>query len=80
MAKEIIDVLKDMRKKGEPYAVATVVKTIGSVSAKTGSKAVIDKDGLVVAGWVGGGCAESTACEEGLKNIESGECTVGTSF
>ena len=76
MAKEIIDVLKDMREKGEPYAVATVVKTIGSVSAKTGSKAVIDKDGLVVAGWVGGGCAESTACEEGLKNIESGECTV----
>jgi len=76
MAKEIIDVLKEMRDKGEPYAVATVVETIGSVSAKTGSKAVIDKDGLVVAGWVGGGCAESTTCEEGLKNIESGESTV----
>lgn len=76
MAKEIIDVLKEMREKGEPYAVATVVETLGSASAKTGAKAVIDKDGLVVAGWVGGGCAESTACEEGLKNIESGECTV----
>lgn len=76
MAKEIVDILKDMRDKGEPYSVATVVETIGSVSAKTGSKAVIDKDGLVVAGWVGGGCAESITCEEGLKNIESGESTV----
>jgi len=28
MAKEIIDVLKDMREKGEPYAVATVVKPL----------------------------------------------------
>jgi xanthine dehydrogenase accessory factor len=76
MAKDIIDVLKEMREKAEPYAVATVVETIGSISAKTGSKAVIDKNGLVVAGWVGGGCAESTACEEGLKNIKSGQCTV----
>lgn len=66
MAKEILDVLVDMRASGEPYAVATVVETNGSVSAKTGSKAVIDKDGRVVAGWVGGGCAESTACSTAL--------------
>ena len=76
MAKEIIDVLQDMRSKGEPYAVATVVETIGSVSAKTGSKAVIDHDGNVVAGWVGGGCAESTAVEAGLNAIESGDTVV----
>lgn len=76
MAKEIIDVLQDMRAKGEPYAVATVVETIGSVSAKTGSKSVIDQEGNVVAGWVGGGCAESTTCEAGLHAIASGESTV----
>jgi xanthine dehydrogenase accessory factor len=76
MAKEIIDVLQEMRARGEPYAVATVVETIGSVSAKTGSKAVIDKDGNVVAGWVGGGCAESTTVEAGLHAMESGATTV----
>jgi len=76
MAKEILDVLIDMRASGKPYAVATVVETVGSVSAKTGSKAVIDNDGTVVAGWVGGGCAESTTCEEALKCIESGETSV----
>lgn len=76
MAKEILDVLSDMRAKDEPYAVATVVETVGSVSAKTGSKVVIDHEGKVVAGWVGGGCAESTTCEEALKCMESGSTSV----
>ena len=76
MAQEILDVLADMRARKQPYAVATVVETVGSVSAKTGSKAVIDRDGQVVAGWVGGGCAESTACEAALRCMETGDTAV----
>lgn len=76
MAREILDVLTEMRAKGHPYAVATVVETVGSVSAKTGAKAVIDREGRVVAGWVGGGCAESSTCEAALKAMQSGETTV----
>lgn len=74
--KEILDVLAEMRAKGEPYAVATVIETVGSVSAKTGSKAVISQDGTIVAGWVGGGCAESTTSSEGLRCIDSGQTSV----
>jgi len=76
MAQEILDVLADMRAQKLPHAVATVVETAGSVSAKTGSKAVIDGDGNLVAGWVGGGCAESTTCQTALSCIASGETTV----
>ncbi len=76
MAREILDVLVDMRATGEPYAVATVVETQGSVSAKTGAKAIIDKDGRVVAGWVGGGCAESTACSTALDCLREGKTRV----
>ncbi len=76
MAKEILDVLVEMRTKAQPFAVVTVVDTAGSVSAKTGSKAVIDHAGRVVAGWVGGGCAESTACHEALSCIETGETSI----
>lgn len=76
MAKEILDVMLEMRAKGQPYAVATVVETKGSASAKTGSKAVIDGEGRVVAGWVGGGCAESSACEEALSCMTSGNTSV----
>src|SRR3546814_20585958 len=76
MAKEIIDVLVELRQKKVPHAVATVVEVIGSVSAKTGSKAVIDRDGFVVAGWVGGGCAESAVCQAGSDCIATGKTTV----
>jgi xanthine dehydrogenase accessory factor len=70
VAKEILDVEVDMRARQEPFAVATVVETEGSVSAKTAAKAVIDKDGRVVAGWVGGGCAESSVCSTALECIQ----------
>lgn len=76
MAKEILDVLAELREQKLPHAVATVVETVGSVSAKTGSKAVIDGAGKVVAGWVGGGCAESATCQTALSCIESGNTEV----
>ena len=73
MARDIFDVVLELRASGKPFAVATVVETRGSVSARTASKAVIDEHGRVVAGWVGGGCAESATCHTALKCIESGQ-------
>ncbi|MBD3610802.1 MAG: XdhC family protein [Gammaproteobacteria bacterium] len=73
MAKDILNVLAELQAKGEPYAVATVVETTGSVSAKISSKAVVDQDGRVVSGWIGGGCAESITCDTALKSMVSGE-------
>ncbi|MBT8429265.1 MAG: XdhC family protein, partial [Gammaproteobacteria bacterium] len=49
MAKEIFEVIQDLQQSGQPFAIATVVETVGSVSAKTSSKAVIDRQGRVVA-------------------------------
>lgn len=49
---------------------ATVVRVEGSSSAKQGSKAIIDSQGKIVLGWVGGGCAESAVRNEALKCIE----------
>lgn len=76
MAKEVLDVLAELRVQKRPYAIATVVETSGSASAKTGSKAVIDCEGRMIAGWVGGGCAESTTCQTALTCMESGEGTL----
>ena len=73
MANEIFDVIQTLRHAGKPFAVATVVETRGSVSAKTSSKAVIDSEGRIVAGWVGGGCAESSTCEQALICIKQNE-------
>jgi len=72
----IFSLIEELQQKRKPFAVATVVETYGSVSAKTGSKAVIDEEGQLLAGWVGGGCAESTACQEAYDAIQSGNSTI----
>ena len=62
---------------GQPFALATVIQTTGSASARRGSKAVIDARGRLLAGWVGGGCAESAVKSEAIAVLESGRpCTI----
>jgi len=73
---DVLRTMTTLRDRREPFAVATVIETQGSVSAKTGSKAVVGRDGRVVAGWVGGGCAAGTVCQAALDSIESGETTI----
>lgn len=70
---EILELLTQLHRAGEPCAIATVVETRGSVSARTGSKAVIGREGKVIAGWVGGGCAQSTVCHAALEALRDGE-------
>ena len=73
MSKGIFEHIVDLQKQGRPFAIATVVETVGSVSAKTSSKAVIDENGDIVSGWVGGGCAESATQTEAIRCMEIGE-------
>jgi xanthine dehydrogenase accessory factor len=53
----------------ETCVVATVVEIVGSASARPGAKAIVDRAGRVVFGWVGGGCAESTVRDEALRAL-----------
>jgi len=63
---------------GQPFASATVVRVEGSSSAKPGSKAIIDREGRLVSGWIGGGCAESAVRHAALQCIERGKPQVIT--
>lgn len=72
MMQDILDLLSRLRDAEEPCALATVIETRGSASAQTGSKAVIGRDGKVLAGWVGGGCAQSTVCHTALECLRDG--------
>ena len=75
-ADDLLDVMRSLCDARQPFALATVVETLGSVSAKTGAKAVMGQDGRVVAGWVGGGCAEATVCHAALDCLASGESKI----
>jgi xanthine dehydrogenase accessory factor len=57
----------------QPYALATVVEITGSSSAKPGAKALLDKTGQTLAGWIGGGCAQSMVARQALDCLSSGE-------
>jgi xanthine dehydrogenase accessory factor len=72
MSAEFYSKVAELAEHRKSFAVATIVRVEGSSSAKPGSKALIDEQGKIVLGWVGGGCAESTVGNEALKCIEMG--------
>jgi xanthine dehydrogenase accessory factor len=61
----------ELSSRRESFAVATIVRTQGSSSAKPGSKALIDARGKILMGWVGGGCAESAVRSEAIRCIQT---------
>lgn len=73
MKQSIEQLMLQLNEQRQRYALATVVTNIGSVSAKTGSKAVIDENGKLLFGWIGGGCAESETCFQAMQSIEKRE-------
>lgn len=62
----------ELAARAEPFALATVVRVEGSSSAPRGSKALINAQGKLLSGWIGGGCAESAIRSEALKSLETG--------
>jgi len=76
MDPELLEVVSSLNRERAAYALATVVETQGSASAKPSSKALIDAQGRLLTGWVGGGCAESAVCKAALDCLETGEATI----
>ena len=61
--------LARLRQANQSFALATVMETKGSSSAKVGDKAVFGQIGNRLAGWIGGGCAERMVGEAAIKAI-----------
>ncbi len=59
-------------RKGEPFAVAQVVRYQAPISGKPGNKAIIFADGKMW-GWIGGGCAQPVVVKEALKALADGQ-------
>jgi xanthine dehydrogenase accessory factor len=69
---DVIDIAAELRSKGEPFALATVVRTLSVTAAKAGAKAVIRPDGSVSEGWIGGGCARAAVVNAARAAIADG--------
>ena len=72
-APDVIDWVSEMKAKGEPFALATVVRTVAATAVKAGAKAVIRADGSVSEGWIGGGCARAAVLKAAREAIADGQ-------
>jgi len=70
---DVIDMVLDLKQKGEAFVLATVVRTVAVTAAKAGAKAVIKPDGTITGGWIGGGCARSAVLKAAQDVLSDGQ-------
>jgi xanthine dehydrogenase accessory factor len=68
----VLERASELARRGQAFALATVVWRQGPSSGQLGSRAIITADGEVH-GWIGGACAEPTVIREARQVIAEGE-------
>ncbi len=72
-ASDILGIISARKETGEPFALATVVRTVSATAAKAGAKAVILPDGTIYEGWIGGGCARAAVLKAAKDALADGK-------
>jgi xanthine dehydrogenase accessory factor len=70
---EILQIIATRKSAGEPFVLATVVRTVAATAAKAGAKAVILPDGTISEGWIGGGCARAAVLKAAKDALSDGQ-------
>jgi xanthine dehydrogenase accessory factor len=65
-----------LAQRGEPFAVATVVRIHGSSLGKPGFKAVVSREGRIIFGTIGGVCPESAIATMAQEALRTGQARV----
>lgn len=71
MNREFLSLQQSLADQRATYCVATVIEVIGSSSAPLGSRAVLDAEGNLLMGWVGGGCAHGMVVHAALECLNT---------
>jgi xanthine dehydrogenase accessory factor len=69
--RELLDLASELARRGEPFALATVVARTPPISAQVGDAALVTGDGAFH-GWVGGSCTRPTVIAEAKKALADG--------
>jgi xanthine dehydrogenase accessory factor len=69
---DILDHARELSRRGEEFALATVVWRAGPTSGQPGARAVITKSGQIY-GFIGGACAEPVVVREAQRVIAEGK-------
>ncbi|MGH7462389.1 MAG: XdhC family protein, partial [Longimicrobiales bacterium] len=68
MRADLLQLASDLSRRGQPFALATVVRREAPSSAHVGDTGLITNDGTFH-GWVGGSCAQPTVVREALAAL-----------
>jgi xanthine dehydrogenase accessory factor len=68
---DLLETIVDLRRRRQPFAMATVVRAERPTSSKPGDKAIISPDGTLT-GWIGGSCAHDIVVRNALESLEEG--------
>lgn len=69
---DVMDLAATLKREGEAFALATVVRTVSVTAAKAGAKAIIRTDGSIEGGWIGGGCARGAVLKAAQDVLNDG--------
>lgn len=69
---DVVEQAAELARRGEEFALATVVWRQGPSSGQLGSRAIITREGQLY-GFIGGACAEPVVLREAVRVIESRE-------
>jgi len=72
MTEDLLKLRQDLSRRGEPFALATVVWRRAPSSAQPGNQAIVTAAGKVL-GWLSGACADSVVIREARRAMETGE-------
>lgn len=70
---DIAEVAEDLRARGEAFAIATVIRTLGATAAKPGAKALLNAEGTILQGWIGGGCVRGALAKATKRAMDEGQ-------
>jgi len=68
---DLLETILDLRRRRQPFAMATVVRAERPTSSKPGDKAIISPDGTLT-GWIGGSCAHDIVVRNALEALQEG--------
>ena len=74
-ADDILNSIAARKSSGEPFALATVVRTVAATAAKAGAKAVILPDGTISEGCIGSVCARAAVLKAAYDALADGKIT-----
>src|ERR1700689_1047729 len=71
-ASDILDIIASRKLAGQPFALATVLRTGAATAAKAGAKGAILPGGTISEGWIGGGCARAAVLKAARDALTDG--------